>query len=184
MTSTTGASIVSIAESHEGSPYLWGGYLPSGWDCSGFVNYVLGNHMGMTLPGGWRWTGRAHGPIAEEYKVWSGATTVTTPAPGDLCCWNTHVGFYIGGGQMISALSKKWGTRTSPVTWGPKGEALTYRQIRAVDYTSVTGVDYATQVVQPAGSGCGVAAVMMPVALPYYLIRHAITTRRRPCPSL
>lgn len=183
MTTTTGASIVSIAVSHKGAPYRFGGYLPSGWDCSGFVNYVLGLHLGMTLPFGWKWTGHSHGPIASEYKAWTGATTVLTPDLGDLCCWRTHIGFYIGNGQMFSAFGKNYGTLAKPVTSGPIGETLTYRRIKAVDYTSTTGVAYATQA-PPAGAGCMPAALMMPVALPFYLVRHAIVTRRRPCPIL
>lgn len=184
MATTTGASIASIAESHEGAPYRLGGYLPSGWDCSGFVNYVLGNHLGMTLPNGWRWTGRSHGPIAEEYKRWdAGSMLVTTPDIGDLCCWQTHVGFYIGGGQMFSAFGKRYGTLAKPVTAGPVGEALSYRRIKDVTYSSATGVAYTTQAAAPAGSGCGVAAVMLPAMLPYYLVRYAMR-RRQTCPSV
>ena len=41
MSTVTGASLVSVAESYDGTPYFFGGWLPTGrgWDCSGAMNY-------------------------------------------------------------------------------------------------------------------------------------------------
>lgn len=172
--STTGASIVSVAEAYKGAPYKWGGWLPKGWDCSGFVNYVLGHQLGMRLPLGIKWPGTWHGPIAANYKVWTGAVTVSDPLPGDLCCWQTHVGIYIGNGNMISAFSTKRGTLETPVSWGPRGQTVSYRRIKTVDYVTDTGTPYATTA--PA-SGCAMSMLALPILIPYILIKKAVLWR-------
>jgi peptidoglycan DL-endopeptidase CwlO len=41
--------LVLEAEKHIGTPYVWGGGTPSGFDCSGFTKYVL-NESGIRLP--------------------------------------------------------------------------------------------------------------------------------------
>jgi cell wall-associated NlpC family hydrolase len=48
----SGQAIASDALRYQGAPYKWGGAKPDGWDCSGFVNYVIGHDMGMRIPGG------------------------------------------------------------------------------------------------------------------------------------
>lgn len=50
--SASGQAIAADALRYKGAPYVWGGAKPSGWDCSGFVNYVIGHDLGMTIPGG------------------------------------------------------------------------------------------------------------------------------------
>ena len=42
-------NIVKTAKSFIGTPYLWGGIAPSGWDCSGFVQAIF-KQFGITLP--------------------------------------------------------------------------------------------------------------------------------------
>ncbi len=41
--------VVGIAMQYLGTPYVWGGASPGGFDCSGFVSYVFGQ-MGVSLP--------------------------------------------------------------------------------------------------------------------------------------
>jgi hypothetical protein len=166
----TGTIVASTFMRYKGIPYLWAGYLPStGWDCSGALNYVLGNLLKMGLPGGATYTGKSHGPIALQYKTWTGATTVTAQvaAAGDLCCWLTHVGVYLGNGQMISALDPQYGTAVTPVNgFGPPGEPLSYRRLKGVAGAAGNAGAVVT------GAGCPVTLLMLPALLPLIYLRR------------
>lgn len=93
--SATGNAIVDYAYKFLGTPYLWGGTSPSGFDCSGFTQYVFQNAAGVSLP---RTT-------YDQINV-GVAVAYNDLQPGDLVFPHTgHVGIYIGGGQMIHAPS-------------------------------------------------------------------------------
>ena len=93
--SATGNAIVDYAYKFLGTPYLWGGTTPSGFDCSGFTQYVFKNAAGVSLP---RTT-------YDQINV-GVAVSYNDLQPGDLVFPHTgHVGIYIGGGQMIHAPS-------------------------------------------------------------------------------
>jgi cell wall-associated NlpC family hydrolase len=171
MASVDGASIASAAEAFQGIPYKWGGYLPStGWDCSGCVNYVLGNALGMTLPGGFTWSGSGHGPVAAQYLTWSGAYMVSKPQAGDLCCWETHIGIAVSGSKMLSALDPQYGTAITPIQgFGPAGEVLAYRRVTAGGAQSAT----LTSAVTTSASGCRSSLLLMPFLIPAALVRRA-----------
>jgi cell wall-associated NlpC family hydrolase len=83
--------VVGYAMQLVGTPYQWGGASPSGFDCSGFVNYVYA-HFGKSLP---HYTG----------AQWSSGAQVSRDQlePGDLVFFDGlgHDGIYIGGGQFI-----------------------------------------------------------------------------------
>ncbi len=84
---------VGIAMQYLGTPYVWGGASPGGFDCSGFVMYVYGK-LGLSLP---HYTGSLYGmgsPVSRSELQ-----------PGDLVFFNGlgHVGIYMGGNQMIHA---------------------------------------------------------------------------------
>jgi hypothetical protein len=142
--------------------------MPSGWDCSGFVNYVLGHTFGFKLPGGFVWSGRGHGPTAAMYKVWSKASNTSTPEAGTLCVWLTHIGIAINSHQMISALDPAMGTAITEIAnSGPPGEKLTLRDINTV---ALSG---AGPLPQP-GAGCTVGLI----ALPYYITKGVLLRAR------
>lgn len=105
------AALFSAAAPHLGTPYVWGGASPSGWDCSGFVcwsiNHSVGNVGRMTAN---NLRVKATDPVAS-----SGAM------PGDLVFFHgttdtsiwgqaSHVGIYLGNGYMIHAGSTRTGT--------------------------------------------------------------------------
>ena len=172
MAHPTGADIANVALGYKGVAYTWGGYLPStGWDCSGAVGSWLGKEFGLTLPGGYKWTGHAHGPIASQYKIWSKASTVATAQAGDLCCWLTHVGIATGANQMISAYDTQLGTAITPITAGPTGEPLSIRRINTVGASNPPGV------VSTSGLTSGCAATLL--LMPYLIVKGVVTRGRR-----
>ena len=94
--------IVTEAKKHLGVPYAWGGSTPSGFDCSGYVQYVL-QQCGITVPRTTELQAQVGTPVSKSNL-----------RPGDLVfLQNTyragisHVGIYIGNNQMIHASSSK-----------------------------------------------------------------------------
>lgn len=95
ITNFTGDDLVNFASNYLGLPYVWGGTTPSGFDCSGLVQYVY-KHFGIDIP---RTT-------YEQVKV--GQTIpLEQLQPGDLLFFGGsdihHVGIYVGEGQYIHA---------------------------------------------------------------------------------
>jgi peptidoglycan DL-endopeptidase CwlO len=85
--------VVGIAMRYLGTPYVWGGASPSGFDCSGFTMYVYAQ-VGVSLP-------------HSSYAQYGMGVSVSRSQlqPGDLVFFYGlgHVGIYIGGGQYIHA---------------------------------------------------------------------------------
>jgi cell wall-associated NlpC family hydrolase len=83
----------TIAMKYLGVPYSWGGATPSGFDCSGLVMYVYAQ-LGISLPHYAAAQYGAGSPVSRDQLQ-----------PGDLVFFDglSHVGIYIGGGQMVHA---------------------------------------------------------------------------------
>jgi cell wall-associated NlpC family hydrolase len=104
--SPSGSAIVDDARQYVGKTrYGWGQSSAAEADCSGYVNLVFGHDLGLPIPGhpDGRYSG--HGPDTGAWYFWTGATTVPADQaqPGDLVCWPSHMGIYIGGGRMLNA---------------------------------------------------------------------------------
>jgi cell wall-associated NlpC family hydrolase len=85
--------VVGIAMQYLGTPYVYGGASPGGFDCSGLVMYVFAQ-VGVSLP---------HNAAAQYgYGM---PVSRDQLQPGDLVFFNGlgHVGIYIGGGEFIHA---------------------------------------------------------------------------------
>jgi len=87
------SGVVGIAMQYLGTPYVWGGASPSGFDCSGLVMYVYAQ-VGVSLP-------------HSSYAQYGAGVPVSYDQlqPGDLVFFYGlgHVGIYIGGGSFIHA---------------------------------------------------------------------------------
>lgn len=88
------SQIVEIAKKYLGVPYVWGGTTPSGFDCSGFVQYVFAE-AGISLPrttyNYTQYIGSANEVPKEEAQ------------PGDIVWRYKHIGIYLGNDEYIHA---------------------------------------------------------------------------------
>ncbi len=107
-------AIVDYAMQYLGSRYVHGGQsLATGTDCSGFTMYVLaefGYSIGRTPQSQYTSAGRA--------------IDYSQVQPGDIICYSsnggascTHVGFYIGNGQILHAANSRDGVKISSATY-------------------------------------------------------------------
>ena len=104
-----GGDIVQIAYALLGSPYASGGNSPSGFDCSGFVQYVYsraGIHVSRSS------STQAYDGVGVSYE---------NAMPGDILSWGhngrvTHSAIYVGNGMMIHAANYKTGVILSNIS--------------------------------------------------------------------
>lgn len=111
--SATGQALADYALQFQGYPYVAGGNTPSGWDCSGFVQWVFAQ-FGVSLPhysGAQMSIGTAVGSIAEA-------------APGDIIVNTQHAAIYIGNGMVINALNPAQGTQVTSLAVFSGGYAI------------------------------------------------------------
>lgn len=95
------ANMIREGEKYLGMPYVWGGTSPdTGFDCSGFVSYVL-NHCGN----GWNVGRQTANGLKNRCRIIS----PDAAQPGDLIFFQgtydtpgaSHVGIYVGNGMML-----------------------------------------------------------------------------------
>ena len=103
---SNGQAIVDYACQFIGNPYVWGGTsLTDGADCSGFVQSVFA-HFGISLP------------RTTYDQIYAGVEVSYDQAmPGDLICYDGHIGIYIGNGQIVNAQNPEQGIGISPATY-------------------------------------------------------------------
>jgi cell wall-associated NlpC family hydrolase len=113
-TSSIAISLTRSAMRFIGTPYVFGGTSPSGFDCSGYVQHVFAM-LGIALP------------RTADAQYYAGHPATGGMVPGDLVFFQTylpgpsHVGIYLGSGRFISASGhgvrisslrdRYWGTR-------------------------------------------------------------------------
>ena len=104
------AAVVSTALRFVGVPYRDGGSDPSGFDCSGFVQYVFAR-LGTVLPR----------EVRDQFQL-GREVDVKDVKPGDLLFFETvsrgasHVGMVVGGDQFVHAPSSRGVVRVERFT--------------------------------------------------------------------
>lgn len=95
--SATVRRLLGVAQRYMGTPYVFGGTTPSGFDCSGFTRYVF-SEVGVSLP-----------RMADAQYSMGTSVSQEKLRPGDLVFFTTytpgvsHVGIYLGKRQFINA---------------------------------------------------------------------------------
>nr|WP_256428769.1 C40 family peptidase [Frigoribacterium sp. VKM Ac-2836] len=87
------SAVYNTALQYVGTPYVFGGATPAGFDCSGFVMYVYSQY-GISLPHSVTRQGAMGTPIS-----------AAEAQPGDVVIFNdgSHDGFYAGNGMILDA---------------------------------------------------------------------------------
>lgn len=109
-TSSVGARALNVALQYEGTPYVWGGNKPGGFDCSGIVQYSY-KQIGYNLP---RSSGSQREYIRKNGR-WT--TNINELQYGDLVFFPGHVAFYVGNGNCYGAKSPGYGAGTAPMRY-------------------------------------------------------------------
>lgn len=126
--SDTATLLLAAARGFLGVPYHWGGTAPDGFDCSGFVQYLLAE-QGYPVPR----------QAKNQFRVGE-AVELDELQPGDLVFFSTytrgasHVGIWLGDGEFIHASSG-----TGVVTVTPLSKR--YYQNRCIGARRVLGMD-------------------------------------------
>jgi cell wall-associated NlpC family hydrolase len=107
-TSAAGVA-VATAQAQIGVPYVWGGESPSGFDCSGLMQFAYAR-AGITIP-----------RTAQAQHDATKSVSTSALLPGDLVFFGTsagsitHCGMYIGGGLMVDAPHRGANVRTDSI---------------------------------------------------------------------
>ena len=91
-------NIIKTGISYIGTPYLWGGCTPGGFDCSGFIQYIYAENN-LRIP-------RTTNQMLTDLK------SVNNLIKGDIILFNMqngfqHAGLYIGNDEFIHASSSQ-----------------------------------------------------------------------------
>ncbi|MDO5044841.1 MAG: NlpC/P60 family protein [Coriobacteriia bacterium] len=112
---TPSPNVVANAMQYIGSPYVWGASGPGSFDCSGLTSHAY-KLAGITIP---RTSSAQYGMVKSKGNL------VTDPSllvPGDLVFYYkpvSHVGIYIGNGQIVHAPTFGQTVKTAPLNvWG------------------------------------------------------------------
>ncbi|HHU63811.1 MAG TPA: SH3 domain-containing protein [Clostridiales bacterium] len=104
---TTVSKLISLAKSLLGTPYVYGGSSPSGFDCSGFTYYIF-KQFGAKIPRTATDQGyNLPGDRLSKSQLKQGDLVFFKTRSGSSAC--THVGIYLGNNQFIHSASPRTG---------------------------------------------------------------------------
>ena len=114
----SGEAIVESAKKYLGTPYVWGGSSPSGFDCSGLTSKVYREH-GISIP-----------RTARKQAFGGTIISESEARPGDLVVFTQnnygHVGIYAGDGKVVDASRSRQKVVHRDI-WTSKVIFVTYR---------------------------------------------------------
>ena len=85
------SQVFSVGQQYIGTPYIYGGSTPAGFDCSGFIMFVYAQ-FGISLPHS------VSGQAARGTRI-----SINDAQPGDVVIMSGHDGFYAGNGMIMDA---------------------------------------------------------------------------------
>jgi hypothetical protein len=103
-----GSQAVATAEQQVGTPYVFGGSRPGGFDCSGLVQWTYGR-LGVSLPRTAAEQGKTGVPVPIDQAQPGDLVYFDKPGPVD------HIGIYAGNGQWVVAPHTGSTVRVEPV---------------------------------------------------------------------
>ena len=115
--------VIAEGKKHMNKPYVWGAEGPNSFDCSGFTQYVFKQAVGVSIP-----------RVSKDQSKFGQPINRNELKKGDLMFFDTsgsnngvvsHVGIYMGNGQMIHGSSGAKKVKISDVSTGYYYNAFT-----------------------------------------------------------
>jgi cell wall-associated NlpC family hydrolase len=145
-----GELALAAARQHVGTPYVWGGNSPGGFDCSGLMQWSY-RQVGIELP-----------RVSTDQAKVGTAVSADAARPGDLVFFERgavdHIGMYAGNGQWLVAPKKGDVVKLQDVDLSA---ATTIRRVADSSAAAAGAIPYAAASPAPAsfaGAGTGEAA--------------------------
>lgn len=114
---SAGQAIADAARSQIGTPYVWGGTQPGGFDCSGLTSWSY-SQVGKSIP-----------RTSQDQAASGAPVSSSNLQPGDIIAFYagaTHVGIYSGGGNVIHAPQAGQNVHETSMSYMPFHSAVRY----------------------------------------------------------